>query len=267
MCELFCLSSRVPTVVSFSLQRFAARGGLDGRTLDGWGLAFYDGRDVRLFREPEPARDSAWLPFIEQRRVPSTLVLSHIRHATQGPVSLANTQPFIREIAGRVHCFAHNGKLKDIEAAYGTGLRRFKAVGATDSEIAACLLFERIADLWSTAAPPTLGARLAVVRDFAAEMRCLGPANFLYADSETVFAHGHRRTQANGTISPPGLWQLQRRCEVDHDALPAAGIDVSHGAERQELVLLASVPLTEENWRPLGEGDVLAIQNGGIVPG
>ena len=73
---------RIPTTVTFSLQRFAERGGLDQRTLDGWGLAFYEELDVRVFREPEPARDSVWLPFIAQRRVPSKLVISHIRHAT-----------------------------------------------------------------------------------------------------------------------------------------------------------------------------------------
>jgi glutamine amidotransferase len=52
MCELFCLSSRLPTAATFSLHRFAARSGQDGHTVDGWGLAFYDGRDLRLYREP-----------------------------------------------------------------------------------------------------------------------------------------------------------------------------------------------------------------------
>jgi glutamine amidotransferase len=141
MCELFGLSSRIPTVVSFSLNRFARRGGLDGRTLDGWGLAFYDGFDVRIVREPEPARDSVWLPFIEQRRVPSALVVSHIRHATQGRVALANTQPFVREFGGRMHCFAHNGKLANVEAQHSGELHWFHPIGETDSEVAACVLF------------------------------------------------------------------------------------------------------------------------------
>jgi predicted glutamine amidotransferase len=65
MCELFALCSRVATEVSISLNRFAQRGGLNGHTLDGWGLTFYAGNDLRLYREPEPARDSAWLGFIE----------------------------------------------------------------------------------------------------------------------------------------------------------------------------------------------------------
>jgi glutamine amidotransferase len=71
-------------VVSFSLEAFARRGGRDG-----WSLAYYDDLDVRLYREPEPAGDSAWLRFVEWRPVASTMVLSH--HATRGRISLANT--------------------------------------------------------------------------------------------------------------------------------------------------------------------------------
>lgn len=264
MCELFGLSSRVPTVVSFSLNRFAKRGGLDGRTLDGWGLAFHDGADVRLFREPEPARDSVWLPFIEQRRVPSALVVSHIRHATQGRVALANTQPFVRELAGRMHCFAHNGKLGDLEAWHGSELRRFHPIGETDSEIAACVLFERLARLWTSGATPPLEARLEVVATFAAAMRERGPANFLYVDGDALFAHGHRRTQADGRIAPPGLWWLGRRCAVDHDALPDAGVRVGDEPSGQDLVLFASVPLTDEGWRPMRDGEVIVVQDGGV---
>jgi predicted glutamine amidotransferase len=264
MCELFGLSSRIPTVVSISLMRFAHRGGLDGRTLDGWGLAFYDGSDVRLFREPEPARDSVWLPFIEQRRVPSALVVSHIRHATQGRVALANTQPFVREYAGRMHCFAHNGKLADVEARHGSELRQFHPIGETDSEVAACALFERLARLWSPGATPTLDSRMQVVRTFAAAMRERGPANFLYVDGDAMFAHGHRRTQTDGRIVPPGLWWLSRRCAVDHDALPDAGVRVGEKPANQQLVLFASVPLTDEDWRPLEEGEVIAVQGGEV---
>ncbi|MBS0394996.1 MAG: class II glutamine amidotransferase [Proteobacteria bacterium] len=264
MCELFCLSSRLPTTVTFSLSRFAARGGLDGRQLDGWGLAFYDGRDLRLYREPEPARASAWLPFIEQRRVPSTLVVSHIRHATRGSVCLANTQPFARELGGRMHCFAHNGMLRGEIRPGRAGSRRFAPVGETDSEQAACELVERMAALWMTG-QPSVQQRAAVVREFAREMAMLGPANFIYSDSEVAFAHGHRRTQADGSIRPPGLWVLERHCDVDNDALPVAGVALAGRSSGQQLVLLASVPLTHEGWRPLEEGELVIVREGMIV--
>ena len=132
MCELFGMSTQLPTVATITLERFAARGGLDGHTIDGWGLALYDGLDLRLYREPEPSRHSAWLRYVQQRRLSATLLISHIRHATRGAVNLANTQPFAREIGGRMHVFAHNGRLEppDADAAVPSTRRHgFRAGG------------------------------------------------------------------------------------------------------------------------------------------
>jgi predicted glutamine amidotransferase len=264
MCELFCLSSRLPTVASFSLDRFAARGAPGGRTVDGWGLAFYEGRDLRLYREPEPAGDSPWLAFIAGRRLPSRLVLSHIRRATDGAVALANTQPFARELGGRMHAFAHNGRLPGI-AGFAGGGRRYRPVGDTDSEIAFCLLLDRLAPLWRNGAAPPLADRLAIVGRWAAAMRALGPANFLYADGDALFAHADRRIQADGTIAPPGLWRLERRCDLDRDALARAGVTIESGAGPQQLTLLASVKLSGEPWRPFACGELVAVKDGRIA--
>lgn len=65
---------------------------------------------------------------------------------------------------------------------------------------------ERLADLWlGRDTPPSLAERYEVVRRFAAEIGPLGPANFLYADGEALFAHGNKRTQEKtGKIEPPG---------------------------------------------------------------
>lgn len=57
MCELLALSSSQPARLTFSLHTLAARGGLLGRSHDGWGVAFYEGLDVALYREPRPAAD------------------------------------------------------------------------------------------------------------------------------------------------------------------------------------------------------------------
>lgn len=259
MCELFGLSSRLPTAATFTLQRFAERGGLDPRLIDGWGIALSDGTDMRIYREPEPARDSAWLAFIEGRRIRTRRLISHVRHATQGAVALANTQPFAREIGGRMHCFAHNGRLDGIEQRHARTLSRFQPLGDSDSELAACLLFERMAVLWSEMRPPPLARRLEAVAGFAAAMRALGPANFLYSDGLTLFAHGHRRRQADGRIGPPGLWWLHRDCQCDRDALIEAGITLEAGGPQQEIELFASVPLTGEDWHPLAEGAIIAV--------
>ena len=265
MCELFSLSSCLPTRATFSLSSFASHGASGGTAIDGWGIAFHDGRDVRLYKEPEPAGDSVWLAFIERQRVASSLILSHIRHATTGAISLANTQPFVREFGGRMHLFAHNGRLDGVGAGFSRKQRRFQPVGETDSEAAFCILAERLAPLWTTGAMPAINCRSEIIARFAAELRELGPANFLYCDGDALFAHGHRRVQADQTIAPPGLWLLQRRCAVDFDGLPQSGITIETSGEGQSIVLLASVPLTDEEWRPLSEGEMIVVKDGHIA--
>ncbi len=259
MCELFCLSSRLPAEATFSLHHFAAHGAPGGRNVDGWGVAFHDGHDVRLYKEPEPAGDSPWLAFIEQRPLPTRLLFSHIRHATRGANSHANTQPFVRALGGRMHLFAHNGSFDAIDGRYAASGRRFRPVGETDSEIAFCLLLERLAPLWEGAAAPSLAARCEAFAAFAADMRPLGIANFLYGDGDFVFAHGHRRTQADGLVAPPGLWCRHRH----HAGTPARpGVAIAAGDAGQEITLLASVPVTGGDWRPLDEGEIVVVAAG-----
>jgi predicted glutamine amidotransferase len=226
---------------------------------DGWGVAFHAGDDALLIKQPEPAEESAWVGFLETQRVRSRVVLSHIRRATQGEVSLRNTQPFARELGGRMHVFAHNGRMAGIEQRFGGSCRRFRPIGSTDSEVAFCILMDRMSDLWSAPAAPSPAERLVVVADLAADMREFGPANFLYTDGDLLFAHGHRRTQPDGTIAPPGLTMLTRRCAMDPDALATAGVGLG---DAQLVTLFASVPLTNEAWQPLSEGEIVVVSNG-----
>ncbi len=188
-------------------------------------------------------------------------MIAHIRQATQGSIALANTQPFARELAGRIHVFAHNGMLPGSEQSIGPSCRRFRPVGETDSEVAFCGLMERMALLWDDGLPSP-EARLQTLAHYAAELRALGPANFLYSDGELLFAHGHRRTQVDGRIAPPGLAVLTRRSAAERDALPAAGVTLESNFGPQTLTLFASVPLTEEEWRPLREGEILTVREG-----
>jgi glutamine amidotransferase len=88
----------------------------------------------------------------------------------------------------------------------------------------------------------------------------MGTANFIYGDSTTLFVHADRRTQADGTIRPPGLYLLQRACWRPGPELAEAGISLA--TVRQDVSLVASVPLTDEPWRPLGRGEILALQGG-----
>ena len=99
--------------------------------------------------------------------------------------------------------------------------------------------------LWKPAAPPPpLQERHRVVSEFAADLRKLGSANFLYSDGDVTFDHGHRRIQsATGRIAPPGLCIWSCHCADPDD------------------------PLTAEAWRPLGEGELLTVSGGSVTSG
>lgn len=256
------MSSRYPTSVGFSLEALARRGGLDGPNKDGWGVAYFEGNDVFLLREPSPAAESGLVRFMETNGPPSDLVLSHIRHATQGESVLHNTQPFQRELGGRAHVFIHNGDLVGVQDACHLESRRFRPIGDTDSEFAFCCLLQRLAPLWDPVEDtvPSVESRLEIVAEFAAQLRPLGPFNFIYSDSDTLFVHSHRRSQDDGVIRPPGLHMLVRSCNEQAVDLTQSGVLLAPTA--QELVLVASVPLTDEPWEAIEEGEVVALRKG-----
>lgn len=82
MCELLGLSSNVPTTLSLSLRKLAEHGGPPASIADGWGVAYYEGRDVRLIKDCASAEDSDWVRFIADHDLRSQIVVSHIRKAT-----------------------------------------------------------------------------------------------------------------------------------------------------------------------------------------
>jgi glutamine amidotransferase len=264
MCELFAMSSLIPSVASFSLDEFSRHGGLTDQHKDGWGVAFYEGRDAQLIREASPANDSPYLAFLRQHDIKSQTVIGHIRQATQGQIALANTQPFARELGGRRHLFAHNGDLTGIDDRSRFPLGRFTPIGQTDSEVAFCHLLGQMEALWTAAESPSLSRRFQLVKAFAEAVRPLGPANFIYSDSQYLFAHGHVRShQGRSGYHPPGLHRLQRSCSSAQEP-EIAGMLIGQQAN-QQLQLFASVPLTGEAWLPLAQDEIVVVQNGVVL--
>lgn len=157
---------------------------------DGWGIAWYDECEIRLVKESRPAAESACVRFIQETQFTTPFAISHVRRANRGAVALRNCQPFVCEMGGTWHAFAHNGDLAGIDAAMPAHLDGFRTIGETDSEIAFCALLERLRPLRPGKEWPSFGFRREVVDGLAAELRELGPANFLYGDGDALFAHG-----------------------------------------------------------------------------
>ncbi len=140
MCQLLGMNANTPTDVMFSFTGFATRA---EEHKDGFGIAFFEDKGVRLFvdyaQRPRVAgrRDGA-----RAIRSRASNIVAHIRKATQGRVALENTHPFVRELWGRYWVFAHNGDLKGFEPRLHGA---FRPVGATDSERAFCWLMQELA--------------------------------------------------------------------------------------------------------------------------
>lgn len=265
MCELLALSTSESSHLTFSLHTLASHGRKADSSHDGWGVAFYQGADVALFREPSAAGDSELVHYLESHGPSTSLAISHIRHATRGGVQLSNTQPFMRAMGGTTHVFAHNGDLPGVGDSLAVPSGGYHPIGQTDSEQAFCALLARLSPLWTLEVPPPLEARFAILYEFSAELRNLGPANFLYADGDALFAHSHKRRQwATGKLSAPGLWLSQRHCQPI-DPAPSRMQGVAITTTTRHALIVASVPLSNDSWTPLGEGELLAVRAGSVL--
>ena len=268
MCELFGMSSAKPATINYSLKEFSAHGGLTHLNRSGWGIGYVEDHDVRLIKEAREMDRSPWVNFIAKRRIVSHTVIAHVRYASVGARSLENCHPFRQELGGRMHLFAHNGTLAKVATALPYEGPRYRPLGQTDSEHAFCVLLQRLEVLWhDTDSLPELHKRISIVSDFAAELRRLGPANFLYTDGDALFAHAHRRVFDDGGVlsepRPPGLNMLHLPHRPGGRRLDTAGLSV----EMQEhgTTLVASVPLTDDDWVPLSEGTLVVIRDGQVV--
>ncbi len=202
MCELFGMSSKLPTNVTFSISVFGERGGHRGPHRDGWGIAFNEGHDFRIIKEAAPASDSACLRFIEGHDFKSRIVISHIRRASDPTSpSFTNSHPFARELYGLTHVFAHNGDVRSVFADSRFAPNYYFAQGDTDSERAFCSLMDRLRAALSPDTAVDLSVKLPIIEEWALEVSKFGIFNFLLSDSRYLYAH--RSTH---------LFYVQREC-------------------------------------------------------
>ncbi|MBL8012478.1 MAG: class II glutamine amidotransferase, partial [Candidatus Omnitrophica bacterium] len=185
MCELLGMNANVPTDICFSFSGLIKRSKSRGGHKDGWGVAFYEGKGVRNFLEPKPALDSQLAQLVKLYPIKSKIVISHIRKANCGKISLANTHPFVRELWGLNWVFAHNGQIKSVKKRK---LQSFKPIGETDSEHAFCWILDQLCLEFSYTPPADkrLHQRLSVlIKDLAN----IGTFNVLLSNSRDLFAH------------------------------------------------------------------------------
>lgn len=254
MCELLGMSANVPTDICFSLTGLVQRGGKTGPHKDGWGIAFYEGKGLRIFHDPSPGVESKIAAFVRRLPIKSEIVISHIRKANRGKVDLKNTHPFVRELWGFHWTLAHNGQFKKIKEE---PLGDFQPVGSTDSEYAFCWLLGKLKKKFGT--PPRKEAELfKAIESLMSELHQKGVSNILLSDSRNLYTFCSTKLSWITRKSPFGKARL-----VDAD-LSLDFRKVTTPGDR--VTVIATQPLTSnEKWAIYEPGEFCVWRKGKIV--
>jgi len=267
VCRLYGFRANEPTKVECSLvhaqnalMRQSKSDSKGESHSDGWGIGCYDGDRPAI----EKRELAAWedLHFgAAAERVYARTVIAHVRNATVGGATIENTHPFSH---GR-WLFAHNGTVRPLdklrerleEETESELLARRR--GDTDSELTFYWLLSRMraagVDLdQKTASAEELAAILVrAVTTLDERSRVAGserPAmlNFVLTDGVRLAASRHRRT----------LWWLER--EGVHDCEICGIPHIRHDPSVEyRAAVVASEPITNEAWREVPDGSVVAI--------
>ena len=254
MCQLLGMNCNVPTDICFSFAGFRARGGLTDHHRDGWGIAFFEGKGVRIFVDPSPSAGSPVAELVKHYPIRSLNVIAHIRKATQGEVRLENTHPFQRELWGRYWIFAHNGNLNGFAPRLSG---RFLPVGTTDSELAFCHILDHLAQRFPQGTQD-IAELHGALREMALEIGAQGEFNFLLSDGDKLFAHSSSRLCYIVRKAPFALAHLaDEDLTVDFNELTTP---------LDRVAIIATTPLTDnERWTQIAPGNLFAFHDGEAV--
>jgi predicted glutamine amidotransferase len=240
MCQLLGMNANVPTDICFSFTGLATRAN-DHK--DGFGIAFFEQRGLRLFVDAASARLSPVAELVKHYPIRSTNVIAHIRKATQGGVALENTHPFVRELWGRYWVLAHNGDLKQFRPSlHGS----FRPVGDTDSERALCWLMQELAK--AHADLPSVPELTRTLRELLPTLNAQGSFNLLLSNGHALWAHASTR-----------LHWLQRQHPFSAATLADEDLSVDFAqltTPDDRVVIVATEPLTQhEPWVAMAPGE------------
>lgn len=247
MCQLLGMNANTPTDVMFSFAGLARRA---DRHKDGFGIAFFEGRGLRLFIDPESARASPVAQMVKAYPIRSRNVIAHIRKATVGDVVLENCHPFVRELWGRYWVFAHNGDLKNLDLPLHG---QFRPVGDTDSEHAFCWLMQELAK--AHAGVPTVPELTHTLRELLPRAAGCGSFNLLLSNGQALWAHASTK-----------LHWLVRQHPFGAAALADEDLSVDFGAfttPADRVAVIATEPLTRgETWTAMAPGELQVFVDG-----
>ena len=251
MCQLLGMNANTPTDVMFSFTGFATRA---EEHKDGFGIAFFEDKGVRLFVDSQSARDSPVADMVQRYPIRSENIVAHIRKATQGRVALENTHPFVRELWGRYWVFAHNGNLE----AYAPRLHgAFRPVGETDSERAFCWLMQELAKAHANV--PGIDELSATLAELLPQVAAQGTFNAMLCNGQALWAHCSTQ-----------LFHIVRQHPFTRASLQDEDVTVDfarHTSPSDRVALVVTEPLTrDETWHAFAPGETRVFVEGGWRP-
>ncbi len=231
------------------------------RLPDGWGIGFYPGGEpaASVLKEASPSSGSIRSEIIKTwQHLESPLFMLHIRSATWGGISAANTQPFCRSFAGRDFLLAHSGSLSRHLPVPKNPL--FEPVGSTDSELLFCTLLAYLQQQHKTSLGDCEPSHLL---EWIHTLNEYGNLTIAVTDGRDLLVYADRHTDGAvylGQIQPP----YERIAFGDADVF----VDLTRrGAKSRKGIVIASNPLEGESmqWRKIEPGSLVLIRQGALL--
>jgi predicted glutamine amidotransferase len=250
MCRLYGLRANEPTKVECTLVHaqnalmLQSRADLSGKShANGWGLATYEDHEPHVERQ-------AWAAYHGEHfrraaaRVYAETVIAHVRRATVGEVTLANTHPFV----WRRWVFAHNGTVPNFDQVSAlmrgamTEEHRGAIRGTTDSEHVFRLLLSILERSSGVSLAGALREATTAVVAWSQRIDPDAPLGLTMLVTDGAHLVGTRWGRSLVVLERHGV----RDCEIC--GFPHVHHDPRHS---YRAVVVASEPLTHEEWRAL----------------
>ena len=265
MCRLYGFLATQPTRLECSLveaqnalQVQSDRDGRGVRNADGWGIAHYVGDQREVIKSTMPAfADDQFAEIASD--LWSEAAIAHVRAATIGRIAEENTHPF----TFGVWSFAHNGTIHGFEhvrtrldlGPYGP------PEGDTDSEMAFLWLLNRMEQYGLDPHEPAdnLEQVVDLLEDAVFDLMDLAIASGANEPPKLNFMISDGKHLAASRWGNSLFWTFRRGvpdcavCGLSH--CPTAD-------DNYRSVVIASEPITDEDWIEVPDGSVLGVEPG-----
>lgn len=233
---------------------------------DGWGIGFYPGGEpsASVLKEPAPRAGSIRSELVKAwEHLESSVFVLHVRTATWGAITDANTQPFVRSFAGRDYLFGHSGSLKHRIAVPKAESPVFEPVGSTDTELVFCELLARLA---AEGKRNLAEVDPDVLLAFFDELSEHGGMTSVLTDGRDLIVYADRK--GDGAIYLARVLPPYERVVIGDEELTADLF--KRGTKSRKGILIASNPLPPEpgvalDWQQIEAGRLLVVREGAIV--